>query len=78
MDYILDAPSYKGPGVYCLTDNVNGKKYVGSSLTIKKRIGEHERAFRRGIYSQKMKDAIKEYEYISKLNTCDDGYNTLG
>lgn len=40
MVKMLDIPDYAGPGVYSIIDE-NGKRYIGSSKNIKKRIQEH-------------------------------------
>lgn len=37
---------YEGPGVYALIDD-EGKKYIGSSINVKKRVFAHEANFRR-------------------------------
>ena len=33
-------------GIYCITNRINGKKYVGSSICIHKRFGEHKTELR--------------------------------
>ncbi len=34
-----------GSGIYCYENTVNGKKYIGQSINLKKRISDHERNF---------------------------------
>ena len=33
-------------GIYCITNRINGKRYVGSSINISKRFGEHKTELR--------------------------------
>lgn len=44
----LDIPLYKGSGVYSLTNENNGKVYVGSALSVQGRIKGHIRQLKRG------------------------------
>lgn len=65
MDKMLEIPDYAGPGIYSLIDE-NGKRYIGSSKNIKKRIQEHnssmlKAAKERGVWSvnKEIDDAVK-------------------
>ena len=42
---IINIPNYEGIGVYSLTNNENGKIYVGSSINVKARILQHLYSF---------------------------------
>ena len=33
-------------GIYCIINNINGKKYVGLSKDIQRRRGEHNRIYK--------------------------------
>ena len=55
---ITNTPDYNGIGVYCLIDTVNGKKYIGSSINVSKRIQQHERTFALKKCSSKLLNAI--------------------
>lgn len=42
----MNIVAHNKPGVYCITNTVNGKKYVGSSANVLKRLGHHCRVLR--------------------------------
>lgn len=44
-DIIINIPDYEGIGVYSLTNNENGKIYIGSSINVKARILLHLYSF---------------------------------
>lgn len=44
-DIIINIPDYEGIGVYSLTNNENGKIYIGSSINVKARILQHLYSF---------------------------------
>lgn len=46
----MDAKTEMDAGVYCITNKVNDKMYVGSSTNIKKRWSQHKRALRNGYH----------------------------
>lgn len=64
---IKDIPEYNGPGVYALID-VNGKKYIGSSLHIRARILAHLSSFRK---MQCCGESKFGKNYISNYEFCD-------
>lgn len=43
---ILKIPDHSGPAIYALVDQ-NGKRYIGSSCNLQRRIKEHDREIRR-------------------------------
>lgn len=51
-------PAHKGPGVYKITDETNGKVYIGSSQNVYQRLLSHESLFRTGRQPQKMQAAF--------------------
>lgn len=44
-DIINSIPNYDGIGIYALTNNINGKVYIGSSVNINRRIKQHQASF---------------------------------
>lgn len=46
IDYL---PS--GPGMYCILNRINGKRYVGQAANVRKRCTQHRSQLRRGIAS---------------------------
>lgn len=47
---LLGLPSCRRPGVYCITNTVNGKVYVGSSISIRGRLSGHVTSLRKGVH----------------------------
>jgi len=59
-DIIKTIPSYEGIGVYSLINDNSGKMYIGSSSNVKKRILQHNTAFRKQKCSSAFLDDIKQ------------------
>lgn len=55
--FIEELPTYDGVGVYALVDDL-GRRYIGSSTNVAKRIKAHENAFQSGRCSRKFQAAI--------------------
>lgn len=54
-------------GVYCITCNLTGKKYVGSSINLNRRIKEHKN---RNINFKKFKGQLHENYTVEILEQC--------
>lgn len=79
LEAIKNVPDYNGIGVYALIDDVDGKRYIGSSKNIRKRIRQHDYALRKGMASKKLSDAYSKghtftFELIEKI---DYGHNAI-
>lgn len=59
LQIIKNIPDYNGMGVYSLTDEADGKRYIGSSKHIQTRIKQHEYALKEGYSSNSLKTAYK-------------------
>lgn len=65
MTRMIEIPDYEGPGIYSITDE-NGKRYIGSSKNIKRRMFAHNTSMARarnesgiGAINKEMDSAIK-------------------
>lgn len=60
---ISNIPDYNGIGIYCITNNNSGKKYIGSSINVKLRLQQHISSFK------KLKCSVAFREDIAKGDT---------
>lgn len=56
----MNIPEYDGIGVYALIDKENGKRYIGSSKNVKKRICQHIKSFENKKCSNKLLVAVEQ------------------
>lgn len=45
--FFTNIPEYNGIGIYQITNRKNGKKYIGSSINVQKRILQHLQSFKK-------------------------------
>jgi group I intron endonuclease len=61
-DVDMNIVAYSKPGVYCITNTVNGKRYIGSSENVHKRLGHHFRLIRYGQHhNAHLQSAFRKY-----------------
>lgn len=53
-----DIPGCTGVGIYCIVDDVDGKKYIGQSINIFRRLLQHQAAMETGKCNTKIAQAI--------------------
>lgn len=46
----INNEDFEGSGIYCYENKINGKKYIGQSINLKKRISDHERNFKKDVF----------------------------
>lgn len=56
-DYMSEYIKYKGAGIYCLTNERSGKKYIGSSKNVAMRVYQHQAALKAGRHENKAMQA---------------------
>ena len=49
----MNIPKQDTPGVYCIENTRNGKKYIGSTIRLRSRIQSHEHSLMRGVHHSK-------------------------
>jgi group I intron endonuclease len=68
METIL---SLMGKGIYCISNKVNGKVYIGSSVRMEKRKSNHKSALRRNIHKSKhLQNAWNKYGEDAFVFSC--------
>ena len=56
-DYMSEYIKYNGAGIYCLTNERSGKKYIGSSKNVAMRVYQHQAALKAGRHENKAMQA---------------------
>lgn len=59
-------------GIYCLTNKINGKKYIGQSVDIKRRLSEHYYKPNNQVVSQAIKKYGRENFIMDVVELCDE------
>ena len=78
MEVISNIPNYTGIGVYSIIDTETGKKYIGSSKNVRKRIIQHAKSVENGTGNKELCDAYKQGHILKceLLETIPYGVNT--
>ena len=50
-------------GIYCFTNNINGKKYIGQSVNIQQRFREHKSKYQNKNNKTKFYYALRKYGF---------------
>lgn len=60
QDILHDIPGCTGVGIYCIIDDVDGRKYIGQSINIFRRLLQHKAAMETGQCNAKITQAIMD------------------
>ena len=60
QDILHDIPGCTGVGIYCIVDDVDGRKYIGQSINIFRRLLQHKAAMESGQCNAKITQAIMD------------------
>ena len=60
QDILHDIPGCTGVGIYCIVDDVDGRKYIGQSINIFRRLLQHKAAMETGQCNAKITQAIMD------------------